>query len=172
MLPLGQQLQYTWKKAKPRTETTCCSKKKIIMLDEKLSITTTVKKLWTDITHLATAYGPFLFLGKFHSPPLSSLHSYSTPGNLVSAGLLPLEKGLKKKGKFWEVTGSTQEVHCTDMLSNVASTPLMQPAPPREGEEGERCQLFQRKWNFRRSLASQAWQSDCPSSCLSSQPIW
>lgn len=114
----------------------------------------------------------FPFLDKFHSPPLSSLHSYSTPGNLVSAGLLPLEKGLKKKGKFWEVTGSTQEVHCTDMLSNVASTPLMQPAPPREGEEGERCQLFQRKWNFRRSLASQAWQSDCPSSCLSSQPIW
>lgn len=69
MLPLGQQLWYTWKKAKPQTETTCCRKKKIIMLDEKFAVTTTVKKLLMDITHLATAYGPFLFLEMFHSSP-------------------------------------------------------------------------------------------------------
>lgn len=49
----------------------------------------------------------------------------------------------------------------------------MQSAPPREGgEEGERCQLLKRKRNLRRRLASEAWQSTCPSSCLSSQPIW
>lgn len=92
------------------------TKKKISVLDEKFTTTITVKMSSRDISHLAIAYCPFLFLEKrcFTPPPPPRLSLLTPRKNLLCLvrtspfWFASITERVKKR-QIWEITGSTQE---------------------------------------------------------------